>query len=74
MSNENKWIMQKRLNVIHALKIISQNKGIRSYELVSKLTVNEPFMSRLKANQLIEDLFNDKKITIDEEDVVELCQ
>lgn len=74
MSKENKWIIQKKLNIMQILKIIAQNKGIKSYELVSKLTINEPFMSRIRAHELIEDLFNDKKITIDEEDVVALCQ
>ncbi len=71
---QNKWISQKKLRILRVLEIIKSKPDIKTFELISLLTVNEPYLSRNSAKQLLEDLYYAKKVKINEKDEVKICQ
>lgn len=68
-----KWETQKLLNIQSIKEKIKDNDGITLKELVSRLSVEKPFMSRIRAIQLVEDLHISKQIEINKDGVVSLC-
>lgn len=68
-----KWIERKKLDILTIKEKIKENSGIKLITLMSKLTVEEPFMSRNKAFSLLEDMKNAGHIKVDNAGVVSLC-
>lgn len=69
-----KWIEQKKLEIILIKTKIKDNKDIKLSILISKLTVEDPFMSRDKAIRILEDLRNAEQIAVSDDGEVTLCQ
>lgn len=69
-----KWMEKKKLEILLIKEKIKDNKDIKLIFLISKLTVEEPFMSRERAIKILEDLRNAEQIQVTADGVVSVCQ
>lgn len=69
-----KWMEKKKLEILLIKEKINENKDIKLIFLISKLTVEEPFMSRERAIKILEDLRNAGQINVNQDGAVSVCQ
>lgn len=64
------YLRQKRMLVNRVLEVIKENEGMAIDKLIIKLTVNDPFLSKLRAKEYVKDLAIDEQIRITKDNKV----
>lgn len=73
-TKSNDYISQKKMVITIIKKIIKENKGIKTNELVATLTVKYPYLSEKNAINTVRNLNLSKQIKINADLEVFLCQ